>query len=55
VYAIVERGGTLAEGEALEFEPPRRPSATATFARARAAGLKRGALRAVDALMPHGK
>jgi len=55
VYTTVERGGTLAEGEALEFEPPRRPSEAATFARARATGLKRGALRVVDALMPHGK
>jgi len=55
VYTTVVRGGTLAEGEALEFEPPKRPSAAATFGRARATGLKRGALRAFDALMPHGK
>src|SRR3954454_7681825 len=54
VYTTVERGGRLAEGEALEFEPPKRPSAAATFARARATGLKRGALRAFAAVMPHG-
>src|SRR4051794_13853315 len=55
VYTTVEQGGTLAEGEALEFEPPARPSATATRVRARATGLKRGALRVVDTLMPRGK
>ncbi|HWH94000.1 MAG TPA: MOSC N-terminal beta barrel domain-containing protein [Baekduia sp.] len=55
VYTTVEQGGTLAEGEALEFEPPGKPSAATTFGRARAAGLKRGALRMLDAMMPRGK
>jgi uncharacterized protein len=55
VYPTVEQDGTLAEGEALEFEPPPKPSAATTFARARATGLKRGALRVFDAMMPRGK
>jgi uncharacterized protein YcbX len=54
VYTTVEQAGTLAVGEALEFEPPRRPSAAATFARARVTGLKRSALRMFDALIPRG-
>ena len=54
VYTTVERGGTLAVGEALEFVAPRRPPAAAAFVATRAAGLKRGALRAFDALMPRG-
>ena len=55
VYTTVERGGTLAVGDALEFIAPRRPSAAARFAGARATGLKRGALRAFDALIPRGR
>jgi uncharacterized protein YcbX len=55
VYTTVEQGGTIAEGEALEFEAPAQQSALTTFARDRATGLKRGALRAFDALMPRGK
>src|SRR5215207_6909102 len=55
VYTTVEQGGTLAEGEALEFEPPPKSSAATTFARARATGLKRGVLRVFDAMMPRGK
>jgi len=55
VYTTVAQGGMLTAGEALEFEPPQQPSAAATFARARATGLKRGALRAFDVLMPGGK
>ena len=55
VYATVEQAGTLAEGEPLEFEPPSRSPAAATFARSRVTRAKRTALRAVDALMPRGK
>ena len=54
VYATVEHGGVLAEGEPLEFEPPRRTSAAGRFAKAGAAGLKRGTLRVADALLPRG-
>jgi hypothetical protein len=55
VYATVEQGGLLAEEDALEFEPPRQSSAAAKFARERATRLKRGTLRAFDALMPRGE
>lgn len=55
VYATVARGGVLAEGEVLAIEPPRRPSAATTFARTRGRSLKRGALRAMDALLPRGQ
>jgi uncharacterized protein YcbX len=54
VYANVGKGGVLAEGDLLEFEPPAAASAPAAVARAGTARLKRGALRVVDALMPRG-
>lgn len=52
VYATVARGGTLAVGEPLELEPPRRRSAGASGP---VRAVKRGALRTFDALMPRGK
>lgn len=55
VYTTVDRPGVLSQGEALEFEPPQPPSGVAAFARGRAVGVKRGALRAVGALMPSGR
>jgi uncharacterized protein YcbX len=55
VYANVATSGTLAEGDALEFEPSGANSAPATVARAGATALKRGALRVFDALMPRGE
>ena len=55
VYANVASAGTLAEGDALELEPSAAASAPAAAARSGATALKRGALRAVDALMPRGK
>ena len=54
VYANVATAGTLAEGEALELEPPATASAPVAAARSGATALKRGALRAFDALMPRG-
>jgi uncharacterized protein len=54
VYADVAAPGTLAEGDALELEPAAAVSAPAALARSGGAALKRGALRAFDALMPHG-
>ena len=47
--------GVLAEGDVLQFEPPAAASASAAVARAGATTLKRGALRAFDALMPRGE
>jgi uncharacterized protein YcbX len=55
VYAHVARGGSLAEGDRLELDPPRRASAPAALLRAGSRGLKRTALRAFDALMPQGE
>ena len=55
VYANVAAAGTLAEGEPLELEPPAAVSAPAAMARSGADALKRGALRAFDALMPRGE
>lgn len=55
VYTTVEQGGTLAGGEPLEFIPPKRPAAPARFIRARAKGLRRGALRVAEVLTPSGK
>jgi uncharacterized protein YcbX len=54
VYTTVEQGGTVREGEELEFEPAGERSAASAFAHARATGLKRGALRVFDTLMPRG-
>lgn len=54
VYATVERGGTVAVGEPLEFVAPQRPAAPAAFVRARARRLRRGALRVAEALTPRG-
>lgn len=54
VYANVAKEGVLAEGDVLEFEPSRAASGPATVARAGTTALKRGALRAFDALMPRG-
>jgi uncharacterized protein YcbX len=54
VYANVARAGTLAEGDSLEFDPSAASSAPAAVARAGTRGLKRGALRVFDALMPRG-
>lgn len=53
-YANVATAGTLAEGEPLEFEPARAPSAPMAMARTGAVALKRGSLRVFDALMPRG-
>lgn len=54
VYTTVERGGTVAVGEPLEFVPST-PAAPATFLRARAKGFRRRALRVAEALTPRGK
>src|SRR5205085_7075847 len=54
VYANVVAAGTLAEGDPLELEPAAAPSAPVAMARSGATALKRGALRAFDALMPRG-
>jgi uncharacterized protein len=55
VYANVAKAGVLAEGDPLEFEPSGAASAPAAVARAGTTALKRGALRAFDALMPRGE
>jgi uncharacterized protein YcbX len=55
VYANIAKVGTLAEGEVLEFEPAGAASAPVAVARAGTTALKRGALRAFDALMPRGE
>src|SRR5215217_5135445 len=55
VYANVAKVGTLAEGDLLEFEPSGVASAPAAVAQAGSTALKRGALRAFDALMPRGE
>src|SRR5205085_3713136 len=52
VYANVARAGLLAVGEPLEVETSATASAPATAARAGTTALKRGALRAFDALLP---
>jgi uncharacterized protein YcbX len=54
VYANVAMAGMLLEGDLLELEPSAAASAPATVARSGAMALKRGALRAFDALMPRG-
>jgi len=54
VYADVATPGTLAQGDPLEFEPSAAASAPAAVARSGATALKRGALRAFDALLPRG-
>jgi hypothetical protein len=55
VYANVATAGTLAEGDPLEFQPSAAASAPAAVARSGATALKRGALRAFDAMMPRGE
>jgi uncharacterized protein len=55
VYANVAAAGVLTEGDAVEFEPAGPASPPAAVARAGATTLKRGALRAFDALMPRGQ
>ena len=55
VYSTVGRAGVLAEGDALEFEPPGEPSVSASAARAGATAVKRGMLRVVGAVMPRGQ
>jgi hypothetical protein len=55
VYANVDSPGTLAEGDPLELEPSAAASAPAAVARSGATALKRGALRAFDAVMPRGE
>jgi uncharacterized protein YcbX len=55
VYADVARTGILAEGDPLEFEQSASASSTTVAARAGAQALKRGALRAFDAVMPRGR
>jgi uncharacterized protein YcbX len=55
VYANVATAGTLAQGDPFELEPSATASAPAAMARSGATALKRGALRAVDALMPRGE
>jgi uncharacterized protein len=55
VYANVASPGMLAEGDALELEPSAAASAPVAAARSGATALKRGALRAADALLPRGK
>ena len=55
VYANVATAGTLSEGDPLELEPSAATSAPAAAARSGATALKRGALRAFDALMPRGQ
>ena len=55
VYANVASPGTLAQGDPLELEAPAAASAPAAVARSGATALKRGALRAVDALLPRGE
>jgi uncharacterized protein len=52
VYANVTSPGTLAEDDPLELEAA---SAPAAVARSGATALKRGALRALDALLPRGE
>ena len=52
VYAIVEASGTLAEGDVLEFEPPRARSA---LAQTGATALKRGVVRVFNSLLPRGE
>src|SRR3954462_10158653 len=54
VYANVAAAGTLSVGDPLELEPAAAASAPAAVARSGATALKRGALRAFDALMPRG-
>lgn len=55
VYANVAEAGTLAEGDPLELEPPAADTAPVAAARSGGTALKRGALRAFDALMPRGR
>jgi len=55
VYANVASPGTLTEGDPLELEAPAAASAPAAVARSSATALKRGALRALDALLPRGE
>jgi uncharacterized protein YcbX len=54
VYADVTRGGRLAEGDALEFEPPAEPGALGSSVGRLREGLKRGLLRGASAAMPKG-
>lgn len=55
VYANVAAAGTLAEGDPLELEPSAAASAPVAAARSGVTALKRGALRAFDALSPRGE
>src|SRR4051795_13258435 len=55
VYANVATAGTLAEGDPLELEGPAAATAPVAVARSGATAVKRGTLRVVDALMPHGE
>jgi hypothetical protein len=55
VYANVAKAGVLAEGDLLELKPSGTASAPAAVARAGTTALKRGTLRAFDALMPRGE
>jgi uncharacterized protein YcbX len=54
-YANVAQEGLLSEGDPLEFESSGLTSVPGAVARAAATTLKRGVLRAVDALMPRGE
>src|SRR4051794_40698452 len=55
VYANVAKAGALAEGDALELEPPAAARAPVAAVRSGATALKRGTLRVFDALMPRGE
>jgi uncharacterized protein YcbX len=52
LYATVEQGGTVHVGDDLQVRRPAPPSRPAAIARAGKNGLKRGALRAANALLP---
>ena len=52
IYADVERGGRLAEGDALTFEPPAEPSALGASVGRLREGLKRGLVRGANAALP---
>jgi len=54
VYGNVTQAGRLAEGDALQLDPPNRTALSAT-AGAGAATVKRAVMRAVSAAMPSGK
>ena len=54
IYADVARGGRLAEGDVLEFEPPVKPGALGASAGRLRDSLKRGIVRGANAAMPKG-